>query len=349
MNDKIKISVIIPVFKVEKYLSECINSVLNQTLKDIEIILVDDESPDNCPKMCDDYAKVDSRVKVIHKNNAGLGLARNSGLEVANGKYVAFLDSDDIIDLDAYEILYNTAEQNDLDMLCFSYNRFADNGFKTTLKYDANLEVLKDKMHIRQSALGIFDHAGLTVRPIGGSSCMALFKRSIIEQHHLRFVSEREYISEDFIFTFMFSINSNKVGLLPNTYYHYRLNWNSLTKVVRLDRMAKAELYANYVSSIILKMGFTQQETRFAIGYYIGIARTAAISVFQSHLSLREKKKWFKEQVNSEFFQDVKKSYPISILPVKQKVCLWAMLHKCFWLTYLIIVIFSKIRKNEYR
>ena len=74
-----------------------LNSVLNQTLKDIEIILVDDESPDDLYKMCDDYTKVDSRVKVIHKNNAGLGFARNSGLEVANGKYVAFLDSDDII------------------------------------------------------------------------------------------------------------------------------------------------------------------------------------------------------------------------------------------------------------
>ena len=84
-----KVSVIVPVYNVEKYLDRCMQSLLNQTLKDIEIIMVDDGSPDNCPKMCDDYAKQDSRVKVIHKKNAGLGLARNSGLEVATGEYVA--------------------------------------------------------------------------------------------------------------------------------------------------------------------------------------------------------------------------------------------------------------------
>lgn len=349
MESKNKVSVIIPVFNVEKYLSVCVNSVLNQTLKDIEIILVDDESPDNCPQMCDEYAKRDSRVKVVHKKNGGLGFARNSGLEIATGEYVAFLDSDDVVDLDTYEILFDSAKQNDLDMLCFSYNRFADNGFQTTLKYDASLEILQEKEKIRKSALGIFDHAGLKVKPIGGSACMALFKRSVIEQIHLQFVSEREYISEDFIFAFLFAISSRRIGLLPNTYYHYRLNLNSLTKVVRLDRMEKAEQYAKYVSSVLLNMGFTHKDTRFAVGYYIGIARTAAISVFQSDLNIHEKKKWFDEQVNSEFFQNVKKSYPVSILPFKQKVCLWTMLHKYFWLSYLIIVIFSKIRKNEYR
>lgn len=345
----LKVSIIVPVYNVELYLDSCVQSLLKQTLEDVEVILVDDESPDNCPKMCDEYAKLDSRVKVIHKKNEGLGLARNSGLEVARGEYVAFIDSDDVVDLDAYETLYRTAGQNNLDMLCFSYNRFADNGFRTALKYDADLEILDDESHIRQSALGIFDHAALAVKPIGGSSCMALFKRSIIEKNHLRFVSEREYISEDFIFTFLFSLGSSRIGLLPNTYYHYRLNWHSLTKVVRLDRMEKAEQYAKYVSSIILKMGFTDKDVRFAIGYYIGIARTAAVSVFQSNLSISEKRKWFKEQVSSEFFQDVKKSYPIRILPIKQRVCLWTMLHKCFWLTYLIIIVFSKIRKNEYR
>ena len=100
-----KISVIVPIWNVEKYLDRCIQSILNQTLKDIEIILVDDESPDNCPSMCDDYAKRYSNIKVIHKKNGGLGYARNSGLELATGKYVAFLDSDDWVEKEAYEQL----------------------------------------------------------------------------------------------------------------------------------------------------------------------------------------------------------------------------------------------------
>lgn len=94
MND-IKVSIIVPIYNVEKYLCRCMDSLLNQTLKDIEIIMVDDGSPDNCPQMCDEYAKKDSRVKVIHKKNAGLGEARNSGLKIISGKFVAFVDSDD--------------------------------------------------------------------------------------------------------------------------------------------------------------------------------------------------------------------------------------------------------------
>ena len=94
---KPKVSIIVPVYNVEKYLDRCMESLLNQTLKDIEIILVDDGSPDNCPQICDEYAKKDSRVKVVHKVNAGLGYARNSGLDVASGEYVAFVDSDDYV------------------------------------------------------------------------------------------------------------------------------------------------------------------------------------------------------------------------------------------------------------
>ena len=92
-----KISIIVPIYNVEKYLDECMLSLLNQTLKDIEIILVDDESPDNCPKMCDDYAKKDKRVIVIHKKNGGQVSARQAGLDAAKGEYLMFLDSDDYI------------------------------------------------------------------------------------------------------------------------------------------------------------------------------------------------------------------------------------------------------------
>ena len=105
-----KVSVIVPIYNVEKYLDECMVSLLNQTLKDIEIILVDDESPDNCPKMCDEYANKDKRVKVVHKKNGGLGFARNSGLDVATGEYVAFIDSDDWIKPTHLECFINYSE-----------------------------------------------------------------------------------------------------------------------------------------------------------------------------------------------------------------------------------------------
>lgn len=109
------ISIIIPVYKVEKYLARCVDSVLGQTFTDLEIILVDDGSPDNCPQMCDKYAEEDSRIKVIHKENGGLPSARNAGMRVATGKYIFFLDSDDWLETDGMERLHTVAEEYKVD------------------------------------------------------------------------------------------------------------------------------------------------------------------------------------------------------------------------------------------
>ena len=98
-----KVSVIVPVYNVENYLEECVNSILNQTYENLEIILVDDGSTDNCPQICDDWAKKDKRIKVIHKANGGVSSARNVGLDNATGEYIGFVDSDDYIDITMYE------------------------------------------------------------------------------------------------------------------------------------------------------------------------------------------------------------------------------------------------------
>ena len=99
------ISVIVPIYNVEKYLARCVDSIVNQTYKNLEIILVDDGSPDRCPQMCDDYAEKDSRIKVVHKKNGGLSDARNAGMAVATGEYISFIDSDDWIDLETYDLV----------------------------------------------------------------------------------------------------------------------------------------------------------------------------------------------------------------------------------------------------
>ena len=100
------ISVIIPIYKVEEYLYDCVTSVINQTYTSLEIILVDDGSPDNCPQMCDDWAKKDSRIRVIHKKNGGLSDARNAGIEISTGEFIAFVDSDDYVENDWLELLF---------------------------------------------------------------------------------------------------------------------------------------------------------------------------------------------------------------------------------------------------
>lgn len=121
------ISVIVPIYKVEKYLNKCVDSIINQTYKNLEIILVDDGSPDTCPQICDEYAKQDGRIKVIHKENGGLSDARNAGMKIANGDYISFIDSDDYIAPDMINELYNSIIKFNADIAeCNVYNVFED-------------------------------------------------------------------------------------------------------------------------------------------------------------------------------------------------------------------------------
>lgn len=122
------VTIVLPIYNVEKYLNRCINSIVNQTYKNLEIILVDDGSPDKCPEMCDEWEKKDTRIKVIHKQNEGLGMARNTGIENATGDYICFFDSDDYLELTAIEKLYKLAEKTDPDIVTYGYSKVNDSG-----------------------------------------------------------------------------------------------------------------------------------------------------------------------------------------------------------------------------
>ena len=122
------ISVIVPVYKVEKYLERCVRSLINQSLKDIEIILVDDGSPDESGVICDNLKRQDNRIQVIHKKNGGLSSARNAGMKVARGKYIGFVDSDDDVELDMFEIMVDAAEKYSADFVMSDYIRILDSG-----------------------------------------------------------------------------------------------------------------------------------------------------------------------------------------------------------------------------
>lgn len=121
------ISVIVPIYKVEDYLCRCVDSIINQTYKNLEIILVDDGSPDSCPQLCDEYAKKDNRIKVVHKNNGGLSDARNAGMEIAKGRYISFIDSDDYVSLDFIESLYRTMISENSEIVECSVVKFYEN------------------------------------------------------------------------------------------------------------------------------------------------------------------------------------------------------------------------------
>lgn len=173
MNENVKISIIIPVYKVEKYLDKCVESVVGQTYKNLEIILVDDGSPDNCPVMCDEWAQKDSRIKVIHKQNGGLSSARNVGLDACTGDYIGFVDSDDWIEPDMYEYLLNIGTKNNADVSRCEFVIEAKNSDSTVdSQNDSELKVVSGDELIIELVNGDYNE---------GIMCNKLYKRRLFD------------------------------------------------------------------------------------------------------------------------------------------------------------------------
>lgn len=148
------ISVIVPIYNVEKYLKKCVDSIINQTYSNLEIILVDDGSPDNCALIVDEYAKKDKRIKVIHKENGGLSSARNAGLEIATGKYVGFVDSDDTISNEQYEVLYKLIKKYNTKVAFARLQKFGEDEKGNIYTYPSNNEKTTDKVITIEDAIG---------------------------------------------------------------------------------------------------------------------------------------------------------------------------------------------------
>lgn len=236
------ISIIVPIYNVEKYLHRCIDSIINQKYKKLEIILVDDGSVDKSGSICDEYVQKDNRIKVIHKQNGGLGFARNSGLEMATGKYITFIDGDDYIGDSHIEKMYMLVKKTGSDTCIAGFTKVYSD------RQEKHLSVCSGKIYKEDITKEILPRmCGANLQ--GGdyiemSVCMVLFSNEIIQQNHLKFVSEREYISEDLVFDFEYYPLSMGVCVSDITDYYYCDNEGSLTTKYRKDRFqSQIKLY----------------------------------------------------------------------------------------------------------
>ena len=226
------ISVIVPVYKVEEYLSRCIDSILKQTYKNLEIILVDDGSPDNCGKICDEYALKDERIKVIHKQNGGLSSARNSGLDAATGEYVTFVDSDDWIDVAYVQTLKDVLENTASDMSACIFCR--TKGAEAERKFFNNIpEIITCEKYF----------SVLSENSYAGYACNKLFKKDIIEKNGIRF-DEKIFNGEDFPFVLEYLRFAEKTAFVKQDLYFYFFRGTSIMNSIRLNERFMTILYA---------------------------------------------------------------------------------------------------------
>lgn len=272
--DNPKISVIIPVYNVEQYLEQCLNSIITQSLKDIEIICIDDGSTDNSPKILADYQKKDERIKVITKKNEGQGIARNEGLKIAKGEYISFVDPDDWLEQGMYEFLYNKFIETNAQIIRYNSQKFNESKQKidsvSSFAADANklfnLKISDNSIYNWKNVNNVdFSKIGLTI-------WCRIFSHKFIKENNLHFAPYKH--SEDNIFTIAADLFADKILYVEKILYCYRKRENSA-----LNRASKEyfSVFENIelVKNFLVENGFYEK--------YKNAYRKYLITTFVSH------------------------------------------------------------------
>ena len=303
-----KISVIVPVYMAENYLEKCINSILSQTFRDFELILINDGSNDKSGEICDQYRKKDERIKVIHQNNRGIAATRNTGLESAVGEYIAFVDSDDYADSMLFELMYNKAKLNNSDIVMCNYNLVdGDNISPVKLKYNT---VYDGNKSVREQLLYRYytdDNNGLA--PLWNK----LLKRKLYIENAIRFDTNLKR-GEDSRFIFCCLKFAERVDFIEDYLYFYCVHSNSIMHKVQTDQYEKWV----YGWKILLEENKTLKFTLDYNKFYSDFL-CAVLSYCRSLLTTEYACK-VKEILNDDFFITASKYH--KTLPLYYKVIL---------------------------
>lgn len=340
------VSVIVPVYGVEKYLYRCVKSLRNQKLKNIEIILVDDESPDNCPKLCEDYVKEDARIKVVHKKNGGLGYARNTGMEYAHGEYIAFIDSDDYVEENMFFDLYKFAKENKLDTVIAGFNKVLNSG-----EIIKNVETDEEQIFRGKQKLQMFV-GGMLGTPAKASKTLkyqmsvwrGIYSRKVIKKNHIRFCSERQFISEDIIYHLDYFDKANSLGILPLAVYNYCENGASLTKTFRKDRFEKnLILYKKIIEKMNLYK-YPSEIYEYAMKLFLIRTKSAITSIVLNHkiLEHKEARNIVNSIINNSTLREVLEKYPIKELPIRRQIFFRILKLRRYSLLCILIMIYGR-------
>ena len=320
------ISVIVPVYKVEKYLNRCIDSILGQTYKDFELILVDDGSPDNCGRICDEYAEKDSRIHVIHKKNGGLSDARNAGLDWAfehsDSEWIAFVDSDDWIPNDSLSILYNSAINNNADLSFGLYQRFDDETYYQVDYSDSRGIITKYEFWGKRYSLS--GYCGFNESSCASIACGKLYSKSLFE--NTRF--EKGRLHEDEFILHKIINNCNKIMCVDKLVYYYYQRSDSIMGT----RNLKSAI--DYITAYVNRYSYFRSQ-KDNIDYFTELSLIYIDYMIDFYSSI-----YNKCEKNDEVVRSVKKTYnKIYLFLLKEKSFYGCSIRKkidyfCFFVSY---------------
>lgn len=320
-----KVSIIVPVYNTELYLVECINSLIGQTYSNIEIILIDDGSTDKSGQICDDYSESYDFIRVIHKDNEGLGMARNTGLSNVRGQYVYFQDSDDYIDSDIIERLVLAIQENGADV-CLTGFSIIDDYHRVKYKSEYCNRVYRGdevKKVLLPKMLGSLPDG--TDR-IEMSASAQLYSMKHIINHNIRFVSERKFISEDLMFNLEYMQYANVAITLDIVGYYYRINESSLSHQYRKDRIEKSLFFYSYIFKRLVELDFKEEDiNRHKKQFFISVRSCISQERNNRNDALMTKFKRIENLCQNSDLKCAINSYPVKMLGIKQRLFLFML------------------------
>lgn len=274
-----KVSIVIPVYNVEGYLQSCVDSILSQSYRNFELILVNDGSKDSSPAICDEYAKTDSRVVVIHKENEGPSRTRNRGIEEAKGDYLMFVDSDDILVEGTLEKMINAMDQSNADLCICGYERFRGDWSLPSSLTTEPLQIYKD----RKELAAVYNQPKTNM--FGVSIWAKLYRLDIIKTHGIRFDTAISY-EEDCVFNLDYFRHVNTTAVLPDVLYRWRQMDVSLSKGYRKGT------FQFLVNGFRGRKKFLKEQgmkVNGANGVFLVVIKSTLMKIFDSKLSKAEK------------------------------------------------------------
>lgn len=328
------VSIVMPVYNVEDFLDRSVGSVVNQTYKNLEIILVDDGSVDASPAMCDEWARKDSRIKVFHKENAGPGTARNTGIDNATGKYIFFLDSDDSVDETLVEKCVNSARENNSQVVLFSRNNIYDDGKVVHKKVNVPAYTFDNNGIVNQLLPSLFSYK----MGFGVSPWSKMYDLEIIKSLGVRFMSERETTSEDAYFALEFYPRLEAASVVPECLYNYYIRDNSFSRAYKPGRQARNNEFLNLCVSYVNAKGLPQVLITNITNRYHTLTLSTLSQIAKSDISAKEKKRAIKEIFTDSVLRNTLSKDALSLSSSVNRLFWQLLKFKCYYLCYLLLL-----------
>jgi len=340
-----KVSIVIPVYNMEKYLERCMDSVLTQTLNEIEIILVDDGGKDASVQMCDEYAVKDERVKVIHKQNGGLTSAWKAGSALAQGEYIGYVDSDDFIAADMYEILYRRAKEAEADIACCGLKHLYEDG--NHKEWQEQMEFPKDSFTVEELKNEMFpvliNDGSFMGRRLQPNRVTKIVLRELV-QKNLDCCDDRVSIGEDFQFSLCMLLDAKKVVILKDYYpYYYWMNQASMTMKYDAEYMDKIKIMKDNLSRISDQKHIYDFKKQIQNDFLCLTVLHVKGSVYkrksESYFTLR---KDMEEICKDESVRKAMQEADMPKLTSAEKLFLFFMKHHMYFLIYLAVRVYFR-------